>query len=1032
MARNDAPGGRGSPEAAELAAGTAFGNYRIELPIGRGGMGVVYRAHDGALDRDLALKLLAPELAADESFRARFLRESRLAASLDHPSIVPIFDAGEVDGQLYIAMRLVDGTDLKRLLAAEGPLDPERAVRMLEQVADALDTAHERGLVHRDVKPSNVLIDARGHVYLADFGLSRRLAEQSPLPGAGLSLGTADYVAPEQIRGEHLDGRADLYSLGCLLFECLAGAPPFARSSDTAVVFAHLQDDPPALPGLERVVAKALAKHPDERYQSGHELIAAARQALGLAQPRRSRWPLAAAAVGVALIGAVLLGFFMTRGGGTVPAEPGASSLLRIDPETNTVISSLPVGRQASGVAAAGRYVWVTSLAGGTVWRIDAESQAMLKIPVRGSPTGVAAGHGTVLVANGPEHGLASVDASTGAVGYTKPLGGDPIGSVPVASGPAGVWFADASEGVAAQLAEATRGGGALHDQIRVPADRTNFLSAYESFDGLAVGEHAIWAAGDTFDRTLWRLDPVSRRVVASIELPFVPGSVAVGAGAVWVASLLDDAVLRIDPGTNHIVKRISVPRGVVGLAAGAGAVWVASSIDRTVSRIDPRTNRIAARVKTSGIPTHVAVGARDVWVTTAPPAPPVPHGTIAIGVLADCVGPYGTWYDTSVAGAELVLLQHGAKRSGPGIGDGVEGARIAGKPVMLVLGCTDRTATSALSEARRLVEQVGVRILIAPTYASEELALQQFARRHPEVAFVDGAASAQVLRPPANWFAFNVDGAEFMAGAGAYAYRTLGWRHAVVVADLADRVFNWTQSAGFIAEFCSLGGTIERRVWVPAGTADYSAVIAQIPRSGVDGIFAATTSHTVVALSRGYAGLRGNVARKLVIGAIANDPELGTMGDRLSNLLWSGPWLAPPEVGAKRAYLADLGRRFARFRGQDNCCAGSAFDVSYHDAMAATAQALAVVDGDLSGSARRFMQALARVRLDSPTGAIRLDSSHEATGPNYVQHIAGTPYLRRIEAVEHTFGGYFKPGDPPPSTTTPACVKRTPPPWAR
>src|SRR5882672_295247 len=264
----------------ELASGSELAGYRIESLLGRGGMGVVYRAHDLALDRKVALKLLAPELAGDIRFRERFLRESRLAASLDHPGIIPIYDAGEVGGQLYIAMRLVEGTDLKRLLAEEGVLAPERTLRLLEQVADALDAAHERGLVHRDVKPSNVLVDERRHCYLADFGLSRRLSDQGVPAAGGRSIGTVDYVAPEQIRGDPLDGRADLYSLGCLLYECLAGLPPFTGGSDTAVVFAHLEEDPPTLPGLETVLAKAMAKEPAERYQSGHELVVAAREAL--------------------------------------------------------------------------------------------------------------------------------------------------------------------------------------------------------------------------------------------------------------------------------------------------------------------------------------------------------------------------------------------------------------------------------------------------------------------------------------------------------------------------------------------------------------------------------------------------------------------------------------------------------------------------------------------------------------------------------------------------------------------------------
>src|SRR5215475_4376132 len=223
MVPSDGLDGGDTAERLQLSAGTELAGYRIESLLRRGGMGVVYRAHD-----------LAPELAQDLRFRERFLRESRLAASLDHPAIVPIYDAGEVAGRLYIAMRLVEGTDLKRLLAEEGKLEPERALDVVGQVAEALDAAHERGLVHRDVKPSNILIDQRGHCYLADFGLSRRLGDV-PVGGGGRSLGTVDYVAPEQIRGAELDGRSDVYSLGCVLYECLAGRPPFVRGTEAAV-----------------------------------------------------------------------------------------------------------------------------------------------------------------------------------------------------------------------------------------------------------------------------------------------------------------------------------------------------------------------------------------------------------------------------------------------------------------------------------------------------------------------------------------------------------------------------------------------------------------------------------------------------------------------------------------------------------------------------------------------------------------------------------------------------------------------------
>jgi serine/threonine-protein kinase len=213
----------------QLEIGSTFAGYRIEGLLARGGMGVVYHATELQLERPVALKLIAPELAEDARFRERFLHESKLAASLGHPHILPVFAAGETDGSLYLATRYVEGGDLRELLAREGTLAPERALPLLTQVADALDAAHDRGLVHRDVKPANILLDAQGQAYLADFGLTKQQAERSGVTKTGQLLGTVDYLAPEQIRGEELDGRTDQYALACCLCECLAGEPPFRR-----------------------------------------------------------------------------------------------------------------------------------------------------------------------------------------------------------------------------------------------------------------------------------------------------------------------------------------------------------------------------------------------------------------------------------------------------------------------------------------------------------------------------------------------------------------------------------------------------------------------------------------------------------------------------------------------------------------------------------------------------------------------------------------------------------------------------------
>ena len=272
--------------------GSELHGYRLEALIGRGGMGVVYRAHDPRLKRDVALKLLAPELAEDRAFRDRFLRESELAAALEHPNVVPIHDVGETDGQLFIVMRLVEGRDLRALLREGGKLEPWRALELSSQVAAALDAAHEGGLLHRDVKPSNVLVDRRDHAYLADFGLTRRLSDPSVLLEHGLSFGTPAYVAPEQIRGGEVDGRADQYSLGCVLYECLTGEHLFPRSTEAAVLFAHLEEAAPATPGLESVLPRALAKSPADRYESCASLVDAARNALGIPHARDSPLPL--------------------------------------------------------------------------------------------------------------------------------------------------------------------------------------------------------------------------------------------------------------------------------------------------------------------------------------------------------------------------------------------------------------------------------------------------------------------------------------------------------------------------------------------------------------------------------------------------------------------------------------------------------------------------------------------------------------------------------------------------------------------
>ena len=277
------------------ATGTEVAGYRIVERVGSGGMGVVYLAEEiGLGDRPVALKLLPPASAGDPDYRARFLREMRVAAAIDHPNIVPIYRAGEDRGKLYLAMRYVHASDLRRALASEGRLEPGRALAILDQVARALDTAHARGLVHRDVKPGNILLAPPvldgdpEHVYLVDFGLARDDSDDRSIGGGGWFLGTPRYAAPEQAAGRPVDGRTDGYALGCVLYECLTGRPPFPDGPGEAVLLAHLEATPPRVtaqrpdlpPAIDQVVARAMAKAPEDRFPSCRALITAARQAL--------------------------------------------------------------------------------------------------------------------------------------------------------------------------------------------------------------------------------------------------------------------------------------------------------------------------------------------------------------------------------------------------------------------------------------------------------------------------------------------------------------------------------------------------------------------------------------------------------------------------------------------------------------------------------------------------------------------------------------------------------------------------------
>jgi YVTN family beta-propeller protein len=601
--------------------GERLGAYQLEALIGRGGMGDVYRAYDERLDRNVALKILTPRLADDEAFRERLVRESRLAASLDHPNVVPVYDAGDADGRFYLAMRYVEGTDLRALLRRSGALDPERALAIAAQVGAALDAAHERGLVHRDVKPSNVLVDERNHCYLADFGLTQSPSDRD-LVADGQTLGTLDYVAPEQVRGDPVDGRADVYSLGCLLYETLTGDVPFRRPSDVATIYAHLEEEPPAaserrsdLPGaIDAVLRRAMAKEPDARHATCVALVEDAREALGLAAaaPKLSRRRVALASLGALAVccAAVVAAVLLTSGGG---GKPVTGSLIQVDPASGTVVKRYAVSAHPGVVTTSAGRVWLGDFRDGSLWQLNPTTGDLQRLTSAGEPRDLTSSGNTVWVASDTAGTFGGTIAKYDAVGGGR-IDAMQLATCSIGAGSGVVWATfcpfidrlstdDGPLRVLKQLA------------LPFPQPRTGLVDRTSLHD-VAVGEGSVWVTGDMVDRRIWRLDPRTGRIEATIHLPVAMRTIAAGEGALWVTAPIDDLVLRVDPATNRVTDRIRVGAGASGVAVGDGAVWATSFIAGTVSRIDPRTRKVVATIRVGGLPRDVAVGAGGVWVT--------------------------------------------------------------------------------------------------------------------------------------------------------------------------------------------------------------------------------------------------------------------------------------------------------------------------------------------------------------------------------------------------------------------------------
>jgi hypothetical protein len=591
--------------------GTLFAGYRIEGVVGRGGMGVVYRATELALDRPVALKLIAPELAGDDSFRERFLRESRLAASIDHRGILPVYAAGETDGELYLANRFVDGTDLRALLA-DGPLPPKRALALVGQVADALDAAHARGLVHRDVKPGNVLVDAADHCYLCDFGLTTQLADGGTT-ASGRLAGSLDYLAPEQIRHGDVDGRADQYALACVLYELLSGAAPFRRETEAQTLWAHMQEEPAPLLAydeLDPVLARALSKEPEDRYENCNAFVDDARAAIGLGpspiavRRRRRRVGGRLLAIGAALLAvAVIAGVLAVTLRPETPLEATPNSVGAVDPDSLELTSVTPVGNTPTDVAASDDWVWVINSndGAGTISRIDARSRRLAStFSVAGTPRTIVAAFGSLWVGT-TEGRVHRVEPGTDLVetSWTLPNAGE---FTAFAFDPGAGWLAEAPNAIWA-------GSSRALSRIDPSTERLQPRKS-TTWGPMAYGFGSLWVLG----RELERVSPASGRVVGTVDLVGSSADVATGFGSVWIADDEMQAVVRVDERQEAIVRTYDVGGSPLGVAVGADAVWAASD-DGTVVRIDPGTDDVTI-VRVGGAPRVVDVGAGEVWVS--------------------------------------------------------------------------------------------------------------------------------------------------------------------------------------------------------------------------------------------------------------------------------------------------------------------------------------------------------------------------------------------------------------------------------
>jgi hypothetical protein len=569
----------------EAAIGSEIAGHRLDAVAGRGGMGVVYRATQLRLNRQVALKLIAADLAADPSFRERFEHESEIAAQIEHPHVIPLYEAGEQEGQLYITMRYVDGTDLRAMIEREGALPPQKAADILAQVCGALDAAHARGLVHRDIKPANVLIAGTADepfAYLTDFGLTKQAASTGGMTKTGMFVGTLDYIAPEQLSGGPVDARADIYALGCMLYQMLTGKVPYERDTEPAKMYAHMSEPPPSLRevaphvpvAFDEVISRAMAKDPEDRYPSAGDLARAAKAAavdrslsesdersvaVGPAAPQTAAGAAVPTAYGQGQPG-TYQGTQQAWGQGTQQGGYGGPPSYPGGPQ------SYPGGGYPLQPGSAPGYV---------------QPQKKSKWPVIALVGGTAL---AAIVAFVVVLALAGGDDGGGGGGNaTGEVTGQPIaigkGPRDIAFGGGAVWTANLDDNSVSRVDPGT------NRATNIPV--AGLFPFEVDFD-----DNALYVTGPSQIR---KIDPATNRVVGTVsDTGGDVASVAAGDGFLWIAHEKEGTVTKVSQQTLQIEgDPIKVGKQPRSIAVGEGGVWVSNYGDRTISKIESSTGQI-------------------------------------------------------------------------------------------------------------------------------------------------------------------------------------------------------------------------------------------------------------------------------------------------------------------------------------------------------------------------------------------------------------------------------------------------------